>query len=94
MCWERNNRSDKLGKFYRERYAMQSEQSGVMVTRLDPLSPAASALAEKDLVMAVDGVPIADDGTIEFRCASRTHDPTKPIPNTPNTSKRKSEYCK
>lgn len=50
---------------------MANEQSGVMVARVDPLSPAAGVLREKDILMEIDGVPIADDGTIEFRGEER-----------------------
>lgn len=57
--------------FLREHYGMTNQQSGVMVARVDPLSPAAGVLREKDILMEIDGVPIADDGTIEFRGEER-----------------------
>ncbi|GMH41469.1 hypothetical protein BSKO_09379 [Bryopsis sp. KO-2023] len=41
--------------------------SGCVVYKVDPLSSAAGALKLMDVVMEVDGVPIADDGTVQFR---------------------------
>ncbi|KAG2425827.1 hypothetical protein HXX76_013452 [Chlamydomonas incerta] len=41
--------------------------SGVMVVKTDPLSAAHGAVQKNDVVLEVDAVPIADDGTVEFR---------------------------
>jgi hypothetical protein len=46
-------------------------RSGSLVYRLDPLAPAADVLAEGDVVTEVDGVPVADDGTVSFRHEER-----------------------
>ena len=46
-------------------------QSGSLVYKIDPLAPANSVLKENDVVMEIDGVPIADDGTVEFRNEER-----------------------
>ena len=45
--------------------------SGSLVFRIDPLAPAAHTLKEHDVVMEIEGVPIADDGTVEFRNEER-----------------------
>lgn len=46
---------------------MDPNASGSLVYRIDPLAPAAEILKEGDIVLEVEGVPIADDGTVEFR---------------------------
>lgn len=46
-------------------------RSGVMVVRTDPLSAAAGVLRTGDVLMELDGRPIADDGTVEFRADER-----------------------
>ena len=46
-------------------------QSGSLVYKIDPLAPAHGVLKENDVVMQIDGVPIADDGTVEFRNEER-----------------------
>lgn len=47
------------------------EQSGSLVYKIDPLAPADDVLKENDVVMEIDKVPIADDGTVEFRNEER-----------------------
>ena len=47
------------------------QQSGSLVYKIDPLAPAHEVLKENDVVMQIDGVPIADDGTVEFRNEER-----------------------
>lgn len=41
--------------------------SGVLVVRVDPLSDAAGAVQENDVLLEVEGFEVADDGTVEFR---------------------------
>src|ERR1700712_5397322 len=50
---------------------MPDARSGSLVYRLDPLAPAAEVLAEGDVVTEVDGVTVADDGTVSFRHEER-----------------------
>ena len=38
--------------------------SGVLVTRVGPLAPLAAALAPRDVLVAIDGVRIANDATV------------------------------
>ena len=47
------------------------KQSGSLVYKIDPLAPAHDVLKENDVVMEIDKVPIADDGTVEFRNEER-----------------------
>ena len=46
-------------------------QSGSLVYKIDPLAPAHDVLKESDVVLEIDKVPIADDGTVEFRNEER-----------------------
>ena len=46
-------------------------QSGSLVYKIDPLAPAHEVLKENDVVMQIDSVPVADDGTVEFRNEER-----------------------
>ena len=48
-----------------------SNQSGSLVYKIDPLAPAHDVLRVNDVVMEIDRVPIADDGTVEFRNEER-----------------------
>ena len=50
---------------------MSDSMSGSLVFKLEPLAPAARVLAVNDVVLAIEEVPIADDGTIEFRDEER-----------------------
>ncbi|NOQ23594.1 MAG: trypsin-like serine protease [Candidatus Aegiribacteria sp.] len=57
---------------FSERFGIEEEQAGVIVTRLACGSPAAEALEPGDVVVKIDGRSIAGDGTVEFRSGSRT----------------------
>ena len=56
----------------REKYGMKNEQSGVMVIDILIDSPARNILTVDDIVLSIDGVPVANDGTVEFRKGERT----------------------
>lgn len=56
----------------REKYGMKPDQSGVMVIDILVDSPARSILTVDDIVLSIDGVPVANDGTVEFRKGERT----------------------
>ncbi len=45
--------------------------SGSLVFKIDPLAPAADILRVNDVVLEIEGVRIADDGTVEFRNEER-----------------------
>jgi len=46
---------------------MTSEQSGIMVNKVYPLSDAANILKKDDIITSIEGSPIGNDGTIDFR---------------------------
>lgn len=46
-------------------------RSGILVTKVDPLAPANDVLRRGDVLMAVDGIDLANDGTIPFRKGER-----------------------
>lgn len=52
---------------------LPSESTGVLVNRIAPESPLAGKLNPGDVLLRVDGVNIANDGTIEFRDGERTY---------------------
>ncbi|XP_076903638.1 protease Do-like 10, mitochondrial [Bidens hawaiensis] len=55
----------------REYFRMRPELTGVLVSRINPLSNAYDVLKKDDIVLAFDGVPIANDGTVPFRNRER-----------------------
>lgn len=56
----------------RKRYGMTPEQSGCLVYRVVPGSPADGVVKPGDVVMKIDGHQVADDGTVAFRPKERT----------------------
>jgi S1-C subfamily serine protease len=56
----------------RRHYGMDKEQTGVLVTRVAYGSPAEGQIEADDVLLAINGQPIADDGTVEFRPKERT----------------------
>ncbi|GBF95989.1 protease Do-like mitochondrial [Raphidocelis subcapitata] len=57
--------------FLRASLGMGDGASGVLVNRVQPTSPTAKALKRGDVLLAFDGVPIANDGTVHFRSRER-----------------------
>lgn len=55
----------------RDHLRMQPEMTGVLVSKINPLSDAHRMLRKDDVIMAFDGVPIANDGTVPFRNRER-----------------------
>ena len=54
------------------RFGVEQEQTGVLITKLAFDSPAEHALVIGDILMSIDGRPIAGDGTVELRAGNRT----------------------
>ena len=54
------------------KYGLRGEQTGILINRIYPGSPAETLLKRGDILLAVEGHAIADDGTIEFRPKERT----------------------
>ena len=55
----------------RKSLGMGDKQKGVLIRRLEPLSAAPKFLHRLDVLMAFDGVEIANDGTVPFRTGER-----------------------
>ena len=59
--------TDELeNKGYREYLGMSDDQSGILVTRVLPGSSSVGQLKEGDVLLRVDGVPIANDASVPF----------------------------
>ncbi|HBA84717.1 MAG TPA: serine protease [Verrucomicrobia bacterium] len=56
----------------KEMYRMTNGMTGMLVTKILPDSPADGRLKQGDVLLSVDQIPVADDGTIEFRPKERT----------------------
>ena len=54
----------------RKHYGMSSEDTGCLVLSVAPLAPASKVLIRSDVLMAVDDIKIANDGTIPFRAGA------------------------
>nr|XP_043632535.1 protease Do-like 10, mitochondrial [Erigeron canadensis] len=55
----------------REYFGMRPDLTGVLVSKINPLSNAYNVLKKDDIVLSFDGVPIANDGTVPFRNRER-----------------------
>jgi S1-C subfamily serine protease len=56
----------------RSQYLMSDEQTGVLVNKVYPDSPATDLLRTGDVILSIDGTNVENDGTIEFRKGERT----------------------
>jgi len=56
----------------REYFKMPDDVSGILVSDILPESPVLNKLMKGDIITAIDGIKIADDGTVEFRDGERT----------------------
>ncbi|CAN0881955.1 Protease Do-like 10, mitochondrial [Linum grandiflorum] len=55
----------------RKHFGMSPGVTGVLVSKINPLSDAHQILKKDDILLAFDGVPIASDGTVPFRNRER-----------------------
>ncbi len=67
ISWQKMESPDLRGKF-----GMTETQSGVLVNRIYPGSPAKGILRPEDIILSIDGENVENDGTIEFRKGERT----------------------
>lgn len=51
---------------------MTPDMTGMRIYRIAPGSPADGVLKTNDVLLAIEGAPVADDGTVEFRPRQRT----------------------
>ncbi len=56
----------------RLRYGMTGHQTGLLVNKVYPHSPARGLLRSGDIILSIDGQNVENDGTIEFRPGERT----------------------
>lgn len=56
----------------RRYYHLPERCGGVIVLKIAPGSPADGVLKPGDVVLEIDGCPVAEDGTVEFRSRQRT----------------------
>jgi len=56
----------------RHRFGMDETQTGVLVNKIYPDSPAKGILKSGDIILSVDGQEVENDGTIELRKGERT----------------------
>ncbi|CAM4830145.1 unnamed protein product [Rotaria magnacalcarata] len=56
---------------YREYLKLNHDQHGILVTSVEPACVLSKVLQEDDVITEIDGVPIADDGTVHFRRGER-----------------------
>ena len=56
----------------KRKYMMNENQSGVLVTRIVPDSPAEGNILNGDILLSIDGNKISGNGTVEFRRKERT----------------------
>ncbi|KAI4304173.1 hypothetical protein MLD38_039723 [Melastoma candidum] len=52
-------------------FGMPPGMTGILVNKINPVSDAYNILKKDDIVLAFDGVPIANDGTVPFRNRER-----------------------
>jgi S1-C subfamily serine protease len=57
----------------KRRLRVPNDVSGVLITQIVPGTPAHGQLRPGDVLVAVDGQAVADDGSVEFRPYERTH---------------------
>ena len=67
ISWQRMENPD-----LRLRFGMTEKQTGVLVNRIYPGSPAKGILKSDDIILSIDGRNVENDGTIEFREGERT----------------------
>ncbi len=63
-----NMTNDELRNYYK----MPDDVSGILVYDILPESPIKDIVKIGDVITSIDGVPIANDGTVEFRPGERT----------------------
>jgi S1-C subfamily serine protease len=56
----------------REYFGMSEDQSGILLRKLHPGSPAQKILKADDVILSIDRTDIANDGTVQFRREERT----------------------
>jgi len=69
--WLGINFRNTESKTLREFYGIENEEGGVFISNILPFSPAVNMLQFGDILLAVNDVPIGEDGTFKFRGEER-----------------------
>ncbi len=56
----------------KRKYGMSEAQTGIFIVHIFPNSSSEGKIQKGDVLLSIDGYPIADDGTVEFRSKERT----------------------
>ena len=56
----------------KRKYGLDETQTGILINRIFPGSPTEGKLQRGDILLTIEGHPIADDSTVEFRPKERT----------------------
>lgn len=67
ISWQKMENPD-----LRRKFKMNETQSGILVNKIYPDSPAIDQLKTDDIILSIDGINIENDGTVEFRKDERT----------------------
>jgi S1-C subfamily serine protease len=67
ISWQKMENPD-----LRLKYGMTGHQTGFLVNKVYPHSPARGLLRSGDIILSIDGQNVENDGTIEFRPGERT----------------------
>uniref|UniRef100_A0A6B2L325 PDZ domain-containing protein n=1 Tax=Arcella intermedia TaxID=1963864 RepID=A0A6B2L325_9EUKA len=59
--------NESLRKFYQ----LAEDTTGILVTHISDVSPAVNSLAVNDVILSVEGIQIANNGTVEFEGGER-----------------------
>ena len=57
----------------KKKYGLKNNETGVLVTKVVPGSPAEEKIMIKDVLISIEGNTISGNGTVEFRPKARTH---------------------
>eukprot|EP01052_Picozoa_sp_SAG31_P008589 SAG31_NODE_436_length_15717_cov_5.420412_16_plen_241_part_00 len=66
LCWQTMESPD-----LRRAFGMAKDEKGVLVRRVAKAGAASGQLQPRDVVLTVDGIPVANDGTVTFRDEER-----------------------
>ncbi|CAH2044153.1 unnamed protein product [Thlaspi arvense] len=58
---------DMVDAQLRRHFRMSHDTTGVLITKIDPLSNALKVLKKHDVILAIEGIPVNNDGTVHFQ---------------------------
>eukprot|EP01126_Amoeba_proteus_P038747 TRINITY_DN4054_c0_g1_i17.p1 TRINITY_DN4054_c0_g1~~TRINITY_DN4054_c0_g1_i17.p1 ORF type:complete len:328 (-),score=71.05 TRINITY_DN4054_c0_g1_i17:14-997(-) len=57
----------------RLKFNLSNDQTGCLITKISPVSPAFKVLLVNDIILSVEGTPVANDGSVPFRNGQRLY---------------------